>query len=137
MPQSSAHFSKHELACKHCGECFVEQDLLDALEAFRAAVGSPVLIHSAYRCAQHNAAVGGKKNSQHVAGRAADISVIGKTARELKAIAETVPQIKGFGIDDHKDYLHIDVRASEVACLWCYSEAGKTIPYYDDKQEAV
>jgi hypothetical protein len=136
MPQSSEHFSKHELACKHCGECFVEQDLLDALEAFRSVVGAPVHIHSGYRCAQHNAEIGGAKGSLHVAGRAADVSVVGKTARQLKAIAETVPRIKGFGIDDHKNYLHIDVRLSDVACLWCYSEGGKTIPYYDSQEVA-
>ena len=116
-------------------ECFVEQALLDALETFRSVVGLPVLIKSGYRCPEHNAHVGGSRNSQHVQGKAADVTVRGKTARELYDLALSVPSIKGLGVDDHHGYLHIDVRFAELNCLWCYSEAGKPVPFYDTKEK--
>jgi len=43
------------------------------LEPLREAYGKPIYVTSGYRCPKHNAAVGGVKNSQHMAGEAADI----------------------------------------------------------------
>ncbi len=127
---SSEHFSDAELACAHCGKNETTQALVDALEAFRAAVGKPVLINSAYRCPIHNAAVGGAPNSQHMLGEAADIRVTGMTAGQLEAIARTIPAIKGIGRAPHQGYVHIDVRQSPEVVAWCYDMDGKTIPYY-------
>ncbi len=127
----SEHFSEKELACRHCGQNQVVQDLLDALEALRAKVGRPVIVNDAYRCPVHNAAVGGVPNSQHVLGRAADIRVSGMTARELYQVAVTVPEIKGIGVDDHKQYLHVDVRETPQLAKWCYSTSGAQMPFYE------
>ncbi len=103
---------------------------MDALEAFRAAVGKPVIINSGYRCPIHNAAVGGAPNSQHMLGEAADIRVTGMTAGQLEAIARTIPAIKGIGRADHQQYLHIDVRSSPEIVCWCYTMNGATESYY-------
>lgn len=127
----SKHFSEAELACQHCGINAVVQDLLDALEAFRSKVGAPVFINCAYRCPIHNAAVGGVPDSQHVLGRAADIQVVGKTARELYDLALQVPTIKGLGVGDHQGYLHLDVRESLLVARWCYSDTGGVIPWHE------
>lgn len=72
-------FSMNEFEC-HCGcrmpdsaraniEALVEQVLDQARERY----GKPVCVNSGYRCARHNAAVGGVANSQHLRGEAADI----------------------------------------------------------------
>ena len=72
-------FSMNEFEC-HCGcrmpdsakaniEALVEQVLDPARERY----GKPVCVNSGYRCARHNAAVGGVANSQHLRGEAADI----------------------------------------------------------------
>lgn len=127
----SEHFSEAELACHHCGQNNVRQELLNALEEFRTKVGGPVHVNDAYRCPIHNAEVGGAKNSQHVLGLAADISVEGKTARELYQIALQIPSIKGIGVDDHKQYIHVDVRTGDHVAKWCYSETGETIAWYE------
>jgi hypothetical protein len=50
-------------------EALVEQVLDPAREQY----GKPVCVNSGYRCASHNAAVGGVANSQHMRGEAADI----------------------------------------------------------------
>ena len=72
-------FSMNEFEC-HCGcrmpdsaraniEALVEQVLDPAREGY----GKPVCVNSGYRCARHNAAVGGVAGSQHMRGEAADI----------------------------------------------------------------
>ena len=72
-------FSMNEFEC-HCGcrmpdsakaniEALVEQVLDPARERY----GKPVCVNSGYRCARHNAAVGGVAGSQHMRGEAADI----------------------------------------------------------------
>lgn len=42
------------------------------LEPIREMLGVPLLIHSAYRCAEFNVLCGGAANSAHLYGRAAD-----------------------------------------------------------------
>jgi uncharacterized protein YcbK (DUF882 family) len=126
----SEHFSEKELACHHCGVNGVVQELLDALELLRAKLGKPIIVDDAYRCPVHNAAIGGVADSQHVLGRAADIQVKGKTARELYQIGLLVPQIKGLGVNDQKQYLHVDVRETVYLAQWCYGESGSQVPFY-------
>jgi len=124
------HFSEPELACRHCGVNQCTQALVDALEAFRALVGKPVVVSSAYRCAQHNAAAGGAGKSEHLEGRAADIRVTGMTATELEATARTIPAIRGIGRNDHQQYIHVDVRPTLTLARWCYAPDGQWCGYY-------
>lgn len=57
------------------------------LEQIRAAVGKPITISSGYRSPALNAAVGGARESAHLQGLAADISVSGLAPKALaKAI---------------------------------------------------
>ena len=133
---SSEHFSAAELACSHCGANLCTPELCDALERIRAAVGKPVIVNSAYRCLTHNKAVGGKPNSEHVNGLAADIRVDGVTPAELEAIARKIPIIRGIGRADHQNYIHIDVRNTLTLAQWCYDEQGKTCSYYPPRTTA-
>ena len=77
-PDASEHFWFRELAC-HCGRVTcprirIQRDLLVGLERLRdAAYPGGLTLVSAYRCPEHNKAVGGASESQHVQGTAADI----------------------------------------------------------------
>jgi uncharacterized protein YcbK (DUF882 family) len=138
---TSEHFSKAELACHHCGVNECTPELVDALEALRALISAdrgedtPITVDDAYRCAVHNAQLAAAAvHSQHLLGQAADIRVRGMTAAELYEHARMIPAIQGFGRDDHKDYLHVDVRKVVLAggpSKWCYTPTGATMPWYD------
>lgn len=148
MGFTSKHFTAAELQCHHCGLNECTQGLVDALESFRLYADNEwklmqivdktipdssafpgVRIHDAYRCPAHNASTpNSAKNSQHVQGLAADISVKGMTASDLEAIARRIPAIKGIGRADIQNYLHIDVR--ETPAEWCYTANGASCKYY-------
>ena len=54
------------------------------LEPLRVAMKEPINISSGYRCPKLNEAVGGVRNSQHMTGQAADISIGGDRAKGRK-----------------------------------------------------
>ena len=147
MGATGPHFSDDELRCRGtncsadgkrgCGVNCCQQELVDALELFRALVGQPVLIDSAYRCEKHNAEAGGAGKSEHVQGLAADIRVKGMTAAELEATALRIPAIRGIGRADLQLYLHIDIRTARTLAAWCYLPNGTWCSYYPPLAEAA
>jgi uncharacterized protein YcbK (DUF882 family) len=113
------HFSRDEFACKcGCGFDGISMDLVRGLERLRDALGKPIVILSGCRCARHNMAEGGARRSQHVLGRAADIRVPGMGAGEVYAAAAGISELHGFGVDDARNFVHVDVR--EIGTRWCY-----------------
>lgn len=110
----SEHFSRSEFNQHRdplpIDQVHVDQRLIEKLEQLRKAIGNrPIKINSGYRSAGYNQKVGGAKHSQHLDGKAADITVEGMTAKELQPIARAV----GFSFTqtyDHLPHLHVDVR---------------------------
>ena len=111
MGDLSAHFSRQELQCRCCGQLKIDSRLLDGLEALRALAGIPILVHAGYRCARHNAEVGGVPRSEHTLGMAADIRLPGMSLQRMYELASSIPQFAegGIGVYD-EDFLHVDVR---------------------------
>jgi zinc D-Ala-D-Ala carboxypeptidase len=104
MGDLSAHFSRHEFDCPHCGKLVIDANLIRRLEALRGIVGKPLPITSGYRCLVYNRAVGGVRYSQHLHGRAADIPRGYCTVRQALDAGFT-------GIGHRADrVVHVDVR---------------------------
>lgn len=111
MGDLSAHFSRSELQCHDCGKCVIDPGLLEALEALRSLGPEPILIDDAYRCPEHNAAVGGVNDSQHTEGKAADLRIEGLNLQQMYARAKTVPAFLAGGIGVYDGgFIHVDVR---------------------------
>jgi uncharacterized protein YcbK (DUF882 family) len=106
------------------------------LESFRNAVKRPVIVTSAFRCPDHNRAIDGSENSMHLVGLAADVKVEGVSARELYRIASTIPVIKGLGVSDFDNYLHIDCRKSRERVRWCYDKVGHMTTWFEAPQHS-
>ncbi len=103
------HFKKSELCCKCCGIGGVKSELVAVLELVRLRFNKPVIVTSPFRCLDHNKAVGGKPNSKHVLGKAADIVVKDVDPKEVyDFLVQTFP--KSYGIGKYATFTHIDIR---------------------------
>lgn len=107
LPRLSTHFTVQELWCKHCHKAYVHRELLSGLEILREqVVRGPVVIMSAYRCPEHNRAVGGKVNSMHPYGGAIDFSTYITVDQ-----ARRVGRFSGIGTrNGGRQASHVDVR---------------------------
>jgi uncharacterized protein YcbK (DUF882 family) len=113
----SKHFSRDELACRHCGrlpEGGMDKTLLAVLDAAREAAGGPIYVTSGYRCPAHNEAVGGAPQSYHVKGMAADVYSDALDVYALAAVLKGVMirlGVKG-GLQEYPEqgFVHVDVR---------------------------
>ena len=68
----------------------MSEDLILILESVRNELGKPVVITSGYRTPAHNEKVGGKPNSSHLKGLAADIA-----CKDSRYRFETCKRING------------------------------------------
>jgi hypothetical protein len=103
-------FSPREIACKGTGTIAINEPALDKLQALRDKLGKPVLLTSAYRSPEHNAKVGGAKNSQHMLGIAFDVRMENQDPQEFEAAAREVG-FTGFGYYPKQGFMHIDTGA--------------------------
>jgi len=115
----SVYFSEQELRCPCCGKNEMQAEFLSELDNLRVAVGGPITLNSAFRCPSHNAAVGGKPNSAHVRGLAADVRATdGRTRYKVLRAAYQVG-FKRIGLAN--TFVHVDTDdflPQEVA--WTY-----------------
>lgn len=105
--QVSKNFVLSEFQSRDTGEVILDAELLRRLQTLRDRLGRPIVVTSGYRTPEHNRAVGGATQSQHLYGTAADITCAGISVAALYAAAETV----GFrGIGKYSSFVHVDVR---------------------------
>lgn len=120
MPKVTEHLTSEEFAC-HDGNKYPDAwvadrliPLCNALEIIRAEIGGhPMTILSGYRSPEHNAAVGGASASQHMEGRAADITIAAADPRAahdviLRLYEQGKIQIGGLG--SYAGWVHVDIR---------------------------
>ncbi len=131
------HFDAHEFRC-HDGNAYpvgwIPSRLLPlctVLEVLRAAVGGrAITILSGYRSPAHNAVVGGAFASQHMAGRAADITVEGVAPADVHRTLLHLfdaGKIEIGGLGAYPGWTHLDVRerpASGHLAQWTGAKVG-------------
>jgi len=107
-------FNRAEFACPcGCGFDTVDTELMPVLQDVREQFGQPVTINSGCRCPQYNRSVGGALSSQHLKGRAADITV--------KDVPPSIVQqylldkySERLGIGEYMGFTHIDTRTGRA-----------------------
>ncbi len=122
------NFSKKEFECK-CG-CEMPLEvysnvikLAGQLQILRDYLNEPITINSAYRCPEHNEKIGGVKTSQHLLGKAADITIKNLTPVEVFTIIEDLIDIGvllqgGLGLYD--TFVRTDIRKTKAR--WNYAK---------------
>ena len=119
MGDLSENFSRSEFACKCCGEQIeMNADLIKSLQKLRTIYGKPITINSGYRCPEHNKAVGGVNDSEHVTGEAVDISCTTSQLR-YELVELSLCRFQRIGIA--KTFLHFGVgKAKSQDVIWVY-----------------
>ena len=75
--------------------------------------GKPIIVNSGYRSPEHNAAVGGVPNSQHVLGTAADIRP--EDLNDLPELQEICNEMNARGgVGFYNTFVHVDVRGERA-----------------------
>lgn len=115
------YFDREEFRCrcggKYCNGFPVEpsKGMVRILDKVRKHFGVPFSPNSPIRCERWNAEQGGVSNSQHLYGKAADITVPGHAPKEVAAYIETlIPNTGGIGI--YSWGVHVDDR--ETRSRW-------------------
>jgi len=108
MELGSKYFKRAEFACKcGCGFDTIDYGLVKVLEQVREYFGKPVTINSACRCKTYNKSIGSTDASQHVLGRASDISV---KDTPPSAVADYAESLNVGGLGRYATFTHIDTR---------------------------
>ena len=117
--QLTPHFKLSEFRCRHCGEVneLAARRLASRLELARQFAG-PMTIISGFRCQHANAVAGGKRDSQHLVGLAADILVIndGHRFQLVKALIDAGFKRIGIG----SSIVHADIGDVPGFVIWTY-----------------
>ena len=127
------NFKPEEFKCK-CGTCgmfMIQSELVVRLELLRHIWGRPIYITSGLRCTTHNQRVGGAKNSRHLVGCAADLSVTGsgdvvEGARFKSLARQMFPASSGCEYKDGARYVHVAVARGRPSLVW---NGGDIIAY--------
>jgi zinc D-Ala-D-Ala carboxypeptidase len=113
--QLSPHFNLLEFHCRcvypDCQTTAISEYLIEGLELVRKAVG-PIEITNGFRCAKHNADIGGSPKSQHLLGQAADCRPLRATRYALQRAAKRVPHFSQGGVGLYSWGVHLDVRGT-------------------------
>lgn len=93
-------------------------EFLQMIDQARAVAGIPFKINSGFRTVARNQMAGGKSNSSHLKGMAADIACTDSISR-LKII--TAALSVGFRrVGVHSKFIHIDNDDTKPAACWVY-----------------
>lgn len=114
----SKWFTEDDFKCHCCGALppnGIDQNLVNMLDDMRDAAGKSLSLNCGYRCATHNAEVGGVPGSQHNADpcTAADVDATTVGVEALAQIAEKA-NADGVGRYFGDMFVHVDCRSGRI-----------------------
>ena len=93
------------------------QKLANQLQVLRDSLGVSITINSGYRSPSHNKKIGGSINSQHLLGKASDITAQGYTPAQVHAKIEELiksgDMLQG-GLGSYSTFTHTDIRKTKA-----------------------
>ena len=91
--------------------------LAENLQVIRDTIGVPLSITSGYRSPAHNKRVGGAVYSQHLLGKASDLTCKSLTPKQLRDIIKQLMdegKISKGGLKSYAGFVHYDIRGNYV-----------------------
>ena len=103
-----------ECPCSLCNEQRISVNIVNKLTDLRIISQSEIYVNSAFRCPEHNAAIGKLGNNSHLDGNAVDI----RSKLMVEKLVEFVESIfSNIGVG--KSFVHVDVKV-EPKNRWFY-----------------
>lgn len=97
MEKLSEFFDWHEFGITDKTHFVIKENIkalvINVMDLIRRNYGMPIHINSGYRSPEHNKAVGGAANSQHVYGEACDF-----TGRDFKRLLRIIDELDEYGL---------------------------------------
>jgi uncharacterized protein YcbK (DUF882 family) len=93
------------------------QKLANQLQVLRDCLGVPITVNSGYRSQSYNKKIGGTLNSQHILGKAADITAKGYTPAQVNARIEELIKSRDMlqgGLGSYSTFSHYDIRKTRA-----------------------
>ena len=127
MNYTPEFFKPSEFVCPCCGRGRVTSLLVLWLDLLRRAWREPIAVNSGWRCAPHNAEVGGAERSRHLIGCAADIRPVplerGRTLSkedfaEFCDLTRHFCGLPGWELRFYNTFIHVAVPRDEAGWLW-------------------
>ena len=113
------YFKESEFACPCCKQNKTKEVLMLIMDQLRDAVGEPLTISSAFRCAKHNKEVGGKPDSAHLKGLAVDIVCENSHLRFL--LIKQAIKLGFVRTGVASKFLHLDMDGEKpIQVIWLY-----------------
>tara|TARA_R110000737_G_scaffold64135_4_gene91842 strand:+ start:4450 stop:4821 length:372 start_codon:yes stop_codon:yes gene_type:complete len=93
--------------------------LANQLQILRDYTGRAITVNSGYRSPKHNAKIGGSLSSQHLLGKAADITIEALKPSEVYMIIDELIDMGlmlqgGLGLYEKKGFVHYDIRKNKA-----------------------
>lgn len=102
-----SYFPTKEFKCPCCGEVRVSGYLVHLLNKIREVLGKAMIVNSGYRCKEHNMNTGGRPNSAHLRGTAADIKC--RDSHDRYIIVKFALHFGFNRIGVYDTFIHLDV----------------------------
>ncbi len=99
----------------------------NVLEPLRQALGKPVVVSSGYRSQTVNSLVGGSKTSDHLYGRAADISCPGMAPINLAKLIVSMHLPFDQLIVEFGSWVHVSIPSPKREVLTAMKNGGQTV----------
>ena len=125
MGDLSPNFSRSEFACRcGCGFDGIRMELVEKLQRVRDQAG-PLIVRSGCRCPDRNRSEGGKTDSAHLTGWAADLACPDNAARYRLAEIFLREGIHRLGFGAH--FIHADVHPDKPGRrIWLYPDKSQS-----------
>jgi len=127
MGDLTENFSSSEFECQCAGDCLTKEpamqmdaEFMKKLQTLRELYGGGLTVTSGIRCEKHNAssAVGGKPDSAHLSGVAADIKCDSSMQR-YKLLSAALMLFDRVGVASN--FLHLDsAKGKAQSVCWVY-----------------
>lgn len=107
MGDLTRNFYRKEFECKcNCGLDSIDPALVNMLQDSRDATALTYKIASGCRCEKHNKDIGGKPNSAHTRGKAADVVCVGSQMR-YKMVKDLITRFRR--VEVCNEWIHVDI----------------------------